>query len=256
MKPSETMQQKQQQQQQQQQHQQQRKQQQQQHQQQQQQQQQQQMTQSKPHNIREPTIKIPKRQEKTESQRPDLEILRYISPDAENSNDLEEASKQLDGQEAPSKQTSKLVSKQNRNFFLHSNRENNDAVKIVILQLQDDNSIKQMIGFTNGLIKHPDEPPTFPSTQLGTSASAAGGKLPFVFHIIYDRQLLARDLLEEEEGEGGENVLPGSSDFEDAGGCTPSRPSTRSSTQLTEIWSVTTAVSINSIFRWFLSIRY
>ena len=144
----------------------------------------------------------------------------------------------------------------------------NDAVEISFLQSQetttttqirgrqDVNPIKQMIDYTDGSIKHPDKPQTLPSTQSGTSASAAGGESPFVFHIVYNRQLLARDLLEEEEGGGGVNVLPGSSDFEDAGGCTPSRPSTRSSTQLTEIWSVTTAVSINSIFRWFLSIRY
>ena len=49
-------------------------------------------------------------------------------------------------------------------------------------------------------------PPALPSTQSGTSASAAGGKASFVFHIISNRQFLARGLLEEEEGGGGVNV--------------------------------------------------
>ena len=44
--------------------------------------------------------------------------------------------------------------------------------------------------------------PTLPSTR----PSAADGTASFVFHIVPNRQLLAKDMLEEEEGVGGVEV--------------------------------------------------
>ena len=83
-------------------------------------------TQSKPRDTTRPNNEIPERQEENEPQRPDLEVTRNALPDAKDSNDQEEASKQLESQGATSKQFSKQTSVkqvQKRNFYLHSNWE-------------------------------------------------------------------------------------------------------------------------------------